>query len=93
MEIRRGEENVHSDCLSRLPLPDSVLEPEPYEIVCTLESLENEFVSVKDIQNFTDKDPNLVTLKQFIKTGCPERINNPILSKFKSIIPDLTICN
>lgn len=91
LEYSRGQDNVHSDCLSRLPLPETVTEAEPYEIVCTLELLEKEYITPKDIQIHTDKDPNLVTLKQYIKTGCPDRIVNPVLSKFKSLIPYLTI--
>lgn len=91
LEYSRGQENVHSDFLSRLPLPDSVTEAEPYEIICTLESLEKDYVTPSVIKTHTDSDPNLIILKQYIRTGCPDRFNNKTLSKFKSIIPDLTI--
>ena len=87
----RGQENVHSDCLSRLPLPETVTEAEPYEIVSTLQTVEKDFVTCTDIARHTDGDPDFVTLKQYIRTGCPDRINNSNLSKFKSVLPNLTI--
>ena len=91
-EYSRGKDNVNSDCLSRLPLPDSVTVCEPYEIVCTLNSLDNHFVTVNDIAAHTDQDTNLLILKRYIRTGFPERLNDPFFSKFKSINHDLTIC-
>ena len=87
----RGKDNVHSDCLSRLPLPNTVMEAEPYEIVSTCQVLNSNFVTCVDIKVHTDNDPDLVLLKSFIKTGCPDRISNPKLSKIKSIIPNLSI--
>lgn len=86
-----GKENVTSDLLSRLPLPETVVEVEPYEIVCSLQSLEGSNITCKDIQIHTNSDPDLVLLKSYIKHGSPHKIVNPTLSKIKSIIPDLTI--
>ena len=87
-----GKENAQSDFLSRMPLPVTVEEVEPYEIVCSLECLETNNVTCKNIQAHTDSDPDLVTLKSYIKNGFPHKISNPNLLQFKSIIPDLTIC-
>lgn len=87
----KGSDNVHSDCLSRLPLSDTVTESEPYEIVSTLQNLESDYISCKDIKIHTDSDPDLVTLKQYIKTGFPNRVNNPVVAKFKSMFPNLSI--
>ena len=39
----------------------------------------------------TDKDPNLVTLKNYIKNGFPNKIVNSDLSKFKSFAPSLSM--
>lgn len=68
-----------------------MVEAEPYEIVSTIQSLNNDFLTCADVRVNTDKDPDLALLKQYIKTGCPDRILNPTLSKIKSIIPDLSI--
>ena len=87
----QGQYNVHSDCLSRLPLPDTVEETEPYEIVCALNEVDFDFVSCHDVKLHTDCDPDLVTLKQYIRTGFPERISNANLTKFKAYVPELTI--
>ena len=87
----QGQYNVHSDCLSRLPLPDTVEETEPYEIVCALNEVDSDFVSCHDVKLHTDCDPDLVTLKQYIRTGFPERISNANLTKFKAYVPELTI--
>ena len=87
----RGRDNVNSDCLSRLPLPITVNESEPYEIVSTLSALDNEYISCSTIKEHTDRDPDLITLKNFIRNGFPDKIPNPSLSKFKSLIPNLSI--
>ena len=42
-----GKENSQSDFLSRMPLPVTVEEVEPYEIVCSLECLETTNVTCK----------------------------------------------
>ena len=62
-----------------MPLPVTVEEVEPYEIVCSLECLEINNVTCKDIQAHTDSDPDLVTLKSHIKNGFPHKIPNPNL--------------
>ena len=86
-----GKNNVNSDCMSRLPLQESVSEIEPYEIVSTLDTLQDDYITCKDIQIHTDADPDLILLKNYIRNGCPHRITNPELSKIKSLIPQLTI--
>lgn len=90
----KGKDNVTSDCLSRLPLPETVIECEPYELVCTLDALDENTqttITCDDIKTQTDLDPDLRELKLFIKNGCPDRISNPNLSKMKSMIPQMTI--
>ena len=68
-----------------------MVELEPYESVCTLNSLDAGFVTCEDNKQYTDSDSDLVELKQFIKSGCPARITNPNLSKIKSLIPYMTL--
>ena len=87
----KGTLNVHSDFLSRLPLPESVEHTEPYELICAVTSLSETLISHEEVQSHTDRDPDLSLLKTFIIQGCPNRIRNPMLLRMKSNIPDMTI--
>ena len=91
LHYSKGCDNVTSDCLSRMPLLETVEEFEPYELVCAINSIDSSFVTSDQIKQQTDRDPDLVQLKQFIKFGCPDKIVNPTLSKFKSLIPQMTL--
>lgn len=87
----KGSDNVHSDFLSRLPLPETVTEAEPYELIFALESLEGTAVDHEVVKEHTDRDHNLVQLKSFIKHGSPHTIKNKDLSKYKTHIPNMSI--
>ena len=71
---RNYSNNVNSDCLSRLPLSETVSESEPYEIISTLHALDTDYISCDDIKKHTDLDPDLIVLKCYIKNGFPDRI-------------------
>lgn len=90
-QYSKGSNNVTSDCLSRLPLPVTVKEYEPYELVCTVNEVDSGLITWEHIKEHTNKDPDLIQLKNFIRNGAPDRITNPTLSKFKSLIPQLSI--
>ena len=90
-EYSRGVDNVMSDCLSRLPLPCTVKEYEPYELVCNINEIESGFITCEQIAKCTNEDPDLIQLKQFIKFGAPSRIRNPNLTKFNSVLSKLSI--
>ena len=87
----KGSDNVNSDFLSRLHLPITVADCEPYEIVSTLNTVSCAFISCEDLRKHTDNDPDLVILKQYIRTGFPNNMRHSTLSKFKSFITELTI--
>ena len=89
----KGEHNILSDCLSRLPLPDTTIVSEPYELVFTINSLNNHTITSEHIKQETALDPNLTELKQYVKYGCPSRIANPELSKIKGLISQMSIMN
>ena len=96
LHYSKGYDNVTSDCLCRMPLLETVEEFEPYELVYAINSIDSSFVTSDQINQQTDRDPDIVQLKQFIKFGCPNKIMNPTLSKFKSLIPQMTLmrgCN
>lgn len=89
-QYSRGENNVHSDCLSRLPLPETVHEVEPYELVFAIDVLNNTPITCEQIKHQTDQDRDLVELKQYIKYGWPAHVN-PNLSKYKNVMEHLSI--
>ena len=87
----KGKDNVQSDCLSRLPLADIPKINEPEELIFHVNIINDQFISFKTIGEYTNADSNLTLLKQYIVQGVPKRINNHILSQYKSVIPSLSI--
>ena len=41
LQYSKGEDNAHSDFLSRCPLPETVKETEPYELIFVIHSLQD----------------------------------------------------
>ena len=89
-EYIKGVDNVHGDYLSRSPLRESEPVQEPNELIFVVNSLDDTPVTFVDIKNHTDADPNLCTLKEYIKHGFPNHVH-PSVSEFKSNSQDLTI--
>ena len=57
----------HTDCLSRLPLPQSASEvPLPGETILLLDSLERSHVSAELINQWTNNDPILSSVRRFL---------------------------
>ena len=93
-EYSRGSNNVQSDFLSRFPLTEFTSEDEPYELIFAVQSLDNlssDIITSEIVKLHTERDNDLIELKNFIKNGCPEKIINPNLSKIKSLIPHMTL--
>ena len=90
-EYSKGESNVTSDCLSRLPLPDTVPDSEPYELIFAINDLNNMPISFEDIKKHTLMDKNLVDLKHFIKFGFPSSKIDQKLSMYKKYSDRLSI--
>lgn len=90
-QYSKGKDNVNSDCLSRLPLPDVSSQCEPYEIIFTINSLDRSIVTCAEVERHTDQDETLLQLKKFIKFGFPSRCAYPELNKFKSFIQQMSI--
>ena len=90
-EYSRGKDNVHSDCLSRLPLADTIAESEPYELVFTMSSLDNSPVTCEHVKHHTNLDVDLTELKQYIKYGFPAKITNNNLKPFRNLVSQLSL--
>lgn len=87
-----GKDNVQSDFLSRLPLPETVINSEPFELVFSLNSVNDTFIDHSIVKEHTNADPDLLLLIDYIKQGCPNKINNTMLSGIKALIPYMTLC-
>ena len=90
-EYSKGENNVNSDYLSRLPLPDTITISEPYELIFVLNAVEESLITCSDVQKETDSDPDLPQLKHCIRYGFPTVVNNPIIKQFRGLIAEMTI--
>ena len=65
-----GKDNANANVFSRLPLPVQPKEvPMPEELVLLLESLEIPTVTVTQIEYWTDHDPVLTKVCQFVCNG------------------------
>lgn len=89
-EYSRGTDNVNSDCLSRLPLPEQGHDCEPYELIFTVNSLSDMNITCVEIQKETDKNESLSELKHCIKFGIPINAKSNLLP-YKNVIKDLSI--
>ena len=89
-EYIKGEENVNSDFLSRLPLNETVQSQEPNEVIFVISSLNDMPVTCNDIITETNNDEYLLKLKQYIRSGFPS-ILDAKLSEFSNVIDDLSI--
>ena len=49
-EYIKGEDDVNSDCLSRLPLNETVNIEEPYELMFVIKSFDETPVTIADIK-------------------------------------------
>ena len=86
-----GKENVQSDFLSRMPLPDTVHVNEPYEFVFCIGSVNTNFIDCSTVKEHSSRDAHFVLIKKYIKHGYPNKID-PALSSIKYLIPRMTIC-
>ena len=90
-EYSKGVNNVNSDYLSRLPLPEMEKSCEPYEIIFAVSSLDTMPVTCDDIKSQTNASKDYCMLKHFIKFGWPQRLNNPNLKYFEGKINELSL--
>ena len=70
IQYKKGCENVEADTLSRLPLPESPIDvPLPGETVLLLQSLQQSPITATQIKLWTDKDPILLQVRNFVSNG------------------------
>ena len=73
IHYRQGKSNVNADALSRLPLPMAALEvPQPAEVIHLMEHLSTTPLSSSQIKLWTDSDPTIAKVRQWVLEGWPD---------------------
>ena len=85
IRFQKGSENTTADAVSRLPLPVTRAEPpKPAEVVHLMEYLDTSPVTSSQIRLWTNQDPILAKVKEWILTGWPE--NSPSDEKLRAYV-------
>ena len=75
IRYRQGKANANTDALSRLPLPVADCKaPQPAEVVHLMEYLSTTPVSSSQIKVWTNSDPTLSKVMQWVQEGWPESV-------------------
>ena len=74
---RPGSKLANADCLSRLPIPQSVpTPPVPGDTIMLLEKMDEFPVIVSQIRTWTNKDPLLSRVRKLVQCGFPEHLKS-----------------
>ena len=80
---RSTTKHSNADAMSRLPLPNTPAKtPVPAELVLMIEKLDEAPISSKQISNWTQKDPLLSKVLQYIMLGWPEQADGELKPYF-----------
>ena len=73
IRYRQGKSNANADALSRLPLPMADREvPQPAEVIHLMEHLSTTPLSSSQIKLWTDSDPTIAKVRQWVLEGWPD---------------------
>ena len=81
---KEGKKNGNADCLSRLPLKETVGVPLPGETILLVERLDGTPVHAEEIEEWTQSDPLLRQVMNFIQNGWKEKNSNEKLRPYFS---------
>ena len=91
LSFRPTEAHCNADALSRLPLPSVSSEvPTPPELVLLVEHLADSPVTAGHIRSWTQKDPVLARVLEFVRQGWPEKVDQD-LSQFFAKRDELSV--
>jgi len=74
----KGSENVLSDAMSRLPLPETVPVNEPTELVLAINTLEKYTITSDVVQQETTKDKHFCKLQHYVLHGFPDKVDKEL---------------
>ena len=89
---RPGTQNGNADSLSRLPLPDEPTStPVPGDIIHLMEHINTSPVDAAKLRLWTDRDPVLSQVKQFLLNGWPATVQGPDLQPYFTRKDELSV--
>ena len=85
LKFKSSDKNANADALSRLPLTaDHPPTPLPAELVLMMEALDEDMpVSAQQIRRWTQRDPTLSRVMQFVRKGWPSTVLDERLKIFE----------
>ena len=87
-----GRDNTNADALSRLPLEGKEQKmPEEEERVMLFEDVETPPVNAQQIKQWTDKDPVLARVRDYILRGWPREVENKAFTPYTRRKDELSI--
>ena len=92
--FRRGEDNGNADCMSRLPLPQTISESSvivPGSTVLTLQQLDTTTITAKCVRNWTARDPVLSQVVRLLLEGWPDSFKPDELMTYYSHRSELSL--
>ena len=89
---RPGNHNANADSLSRLRLPDAPTStPVPDDIINLMEHVNTSPVDAQKLKLWTDRDPVLSHVKQFVLNGWPANIQGTDLQPYVTRKHELSV--
>ena len=92
LSFRSTKAHGNADAMSHLPLPNTPqTTPLPPEMVLLMEKLEKSPVVAACIRVWTDTDPLMSRVRQFIQSGWPDRVKDKKLKPFATRQSELSV--
>ena len=83
LSFRPTEAHSNANTLSRLPLPSAPAQvPTPPELVLLMEHLEESPVTASHIRSWSQKDPVLAQVLEFVRQGWPDKVDQDLSPYF-----------
>lgn len=90
--FRPTKAHGNADAMSRLPLPVlPTAVPQPPEMVLLMEQLDQSPVTAANVRTWTNTDPLMSRVRQFILSGWPSTINDEMLKPYFSKRTELSV--
>ena len=90
--FRPTKAHGNADAMSRLPLtvmPPTV--PQPPEMILLMEQLDRSPVTATTVRTWTNTDPLLSRVRQFVQSGWPSSVNDELLKPYFSRHTELSV--
>ena len=92
ISFRPTKAHANADAMSRLPLsvqPATV--PQPPEMILLMEQLDKSPVTATTVRTWTNTDPLLSRVRQFVQSGWPRSVNDQLIKPYFSRQTELSV--